>query len=74
MKVSKFFTRNLSRLLIYADGTAIFLKNTESYDLQIKDSKCELDVIGALKGIKVTICGMGCVKLHEDTIKILEIL
>ena len=34
-------------------------------------SKCEIAVIGVLKGVKVVVCGMQCVDLVLDTIKIL---
>ena len=71
----------------YADDTTFFLKNTESVinlleifkhfsqfsGLKPKKSKCEIAGIAVLKGVKVALCGMRCVNLHEDTIKILEI-
>ena len=71
----------------YADDTTLFLKNTESVinlleifkhfsqfsGLKPKKSKCEIAGIAVLKGVKVALCGMRCVNLHEDTIKILEI-
>ena len=34
-------------------------------------SKCEIAGIGILKGVKVAVCGMQCVDLVLDTIKIL---
>ena len=37
-------------------------------------SKCEIAGIGVLKRVKVALCGMRCVNLHEDTIKTLGIL
>ena len=71
----------------YADDTTFFLKNTESVlnlleifkhfsqfsSLKPNKSKSEIAGIGVLKGVKVTLFGMRCVNLHEDTIKILEI-
>ena len=71
----------------YADDTTFFLKNTESVKnlleifkhfsqfsgLKPNKSKCEIAGIGVLKGVKVALCGMRCVNLHEDTIKILGI-
>ena len=71
----------------YADDTTFFLKNTESAlnlleifkhfsqfsSLKPNKSKSEIAGIGVLKGVKVTLFGMRCVNLHEDTIKILGI-
>ena len=71
----------------YADDTTFFLKNTESVinlleifkhfshfsGLKPNKSKCEIAGIGVLKGVKVALCGMRCVNLHEDAIKILRI-
>ena len=72
----------------YADDTYFFLKNTESVinlleifnhflqfsSLKLSKSKCEIAVIGVLKGVKVALCDMRCVNLHEDTIKILGLI
>ena len=60
----------------YTDDTTFFLKNRESVInlLEIFEhfsKKCEIACIGILKGVKVALCGMRCVNLHEDTIKIL---
>ena len=41
--------------------------------LKPNKTKCEIAGIGILKGVKVTLCDMRCVNLHEDTIKILGI-
>ena len=71
----------------YADDTTFFLKNTESVinlleifkhfsqlsGLKPNKSKCEIAGIGVLKRVKVALCGMRCVNLYEDTIKILGI-
>ena len=71
----------------YTDDTTFFLKNTESVINQLEiikhfsqfsglkpnKSKCEIAGIDVLKGVKVTLCGMRCVNLHEDTIEILGI-
>ena len=71
----------------YADDTTFFLKNTESVrnlletfkhfsqfsSLKPNKSKCEIAGIGVLTGVKVALCGMRCVNLHENTIKILGI-
>ena len=35
--------------------------------------KCEIAGIGTLKGAKVALCGMECINLNENTIKILGI-
>ena len=72
---------------VHADDTTFFLKNAESIKnlleifrhfsqfsgLKPNKSKCEIAGIGALKGVKVALCGMKCVNLHEDTTKILGI-
>ena len=72
---------------VYADDTTFFLKNTESVinileiikhfsrfpDLKPNNSKCEIAAIGVLKGVKVALCGIRCVNLHEDTIETLGI-
>ena len=79
----KFFRRNLS----YTDDATFFLKTTKSVinlleifkqfskfsGLKPKKSKSEIAGIGVLKGVIVALCGMRCVNLHEDTIKILGI-
>ena len=70
----------------YPDGTTIFLKNMESIinllackhssqfsGLKPNKSQCEMVGIGVMKGVKMTLCGMSCVNLHEDTIKIFGI-
>ena len=71
----------------YTDDTTSFLQNIKSAinlleifkyfsqfsGLKPNKSKCEIAGIGVLKGVKVAICGMRCVNLHEETIKILEI-
>ena len=38
--------------------------------LKPNKSKFEIAGIGVLKGVKVTLYGVRCVNLHEDTIKI----
>ena len=69
------------------DDTIFFLKNTESVinlldifrhfsqfsSLKLNRSKCEIAGIGVLKGVEVTLCGMRCVNLLEDTFKIFGI-
>ena len=70
-----------------ADDTTFFVKITESVinvlkifkhfshfsGLKLNKSECEIAGVGVLKGVKVALCGMRCVNLHEDTIKILWI-
>ena len=51
----------------------IFKHFSQFSGLKPNKSKCEIAGIGALKGVKVTLCGMRCVNLYEDTIKILGI-
>ena len=41
--------------------------------LKPNKSKCEIAGTDVLKGVKVALCNMRCVNLHEDTIKILGI-
>ena len=36
-------------------------------------SKCEIDGIGALKGVHVGVCGLKSVDLTSDTVKILGV-
>ena len=69
----------------YADNTTFFLKDVNSIKemansfhifsrfsgLRPNLRKCEIASIGVLKGVKVTVCGMQCVDLVLDTIKIL---
>ena len=71
----------------YADDTTFFLKNKKSVilltevfhsfslysGLKPNKSKCEIAGIGTLKGVKVALCGMECINLNENTIKILGI-
>ena len=69
----------------YADDTTFFLKDTISIKkngrcflffsdfsgLKPNLSKCEITGIGVLKGVQVAVCGMRCVDLKTDTLKIL---
>ena len=71
----------------YADDSTFFLKNIKSVKELIKSferfypfsglksniDKCEFAGIGSLKGVKKAICGLKCVDLLNDTIKILGI-
>ena len=71
----------------YADDTTFFIKNINSateiiktFDyfslfsgLKINKTKCEIAGIGVLKGVKLALCGMKCVNLNNDAIKILGI-
>ena len=73
--------------MAYADDSTFFLKdknsikellNTINYfssftGLKPNLSKYEVDGIGALKGIKVTICGIKCTDLTKEAIKILGV-
>ena len=36
-------------------------------------SKCEIAGVGILKGVKMALCGMVCIDLTKDTVKILGI-
>ena len=71
----------------HADNSTFFLKdknsikellNTINYFssftcLKQNLSKCEVAGIGALKGIKVAICGIKCVDLTKEAVKILRV-
>ena len=43
------------------------------YTAYAGDSKCEIAGIGSLKGVEVAVCGIKCVNLKVNTIKILGI-
>ena len=71
----------------YADDTTFFLKDTKSvielmniFDtfskfsgLKPNKSKCEIAGIGVLKGVQVALCGMRCIDLVSNIVKILGI-
>ena len=71
----------------YVDDSTFFLKdknsikellNTINYFssfmvLKLNLSKCEVARIGALKGVKVAICGIKCIDLTKEAIKILRV-
>ena len=70
---------------VYVDDTIFFLKDVNSIKIMVNSfhifsrfsglrpnlSKCETAGMGVLKGVKVGVCGMQCVDLVLDTIKIL---
>ena len=68
----------------YADDSTFFLKyknllNTINYfssfmGLKRNLSKCEKTGIGALKAVKVAICGIKCIDLTKEAINILGVL
>ena len=71
----------------YADDTTFFLKDTKSVidlmnifeifskfsELKSNKSKCEIARRGALKGVQVALCGIGCIDLVSNIVKILGI-
>ena len=71
----------------YADDTTLFLKDTESVEkimnafytfsiysgLKLNKSKCEIAGIGVLKGMSIELCGMECIYLTKNSVKILGI-
>ena len=71
----------------YADETTFFLKDTKSvielmniFDtfskfsgLKPNKSKCEIAGTGALKGVQAALCGMRCIDLVFNIVKILRI-
>ena len=70
----------------YADDTTFFLQDTISikhmvdvfhlfsYCSRLKSNlkKSEIAGIGALKGVQVAVCGLRCIDLNNDTLKILR--
>ena len=73
--------------LCFHDDTTFFLQNKNSVKMLLEafhafsffsglkpnKSKCEIAEIGLLEGVNVALCGMECVNLEKDTIKILGI-
>ena len=71
----------------YANDTTFFLQNEKSATevlnnfnimsqfsgLKINKSKCEVAGIRVMKGVKVALCGVECVNLLTNAIKILAI-
>ena len=67
-----------------ADDTTFFLRNEKSETeviktfnkfslfpgLKIDNAKCKIAGIGVKKGVKIALCGMDCIDLTEDVIKI----
>ena len=49
----------------------ICYKYSKISGLKTNKSKCEIVGIGALKGVRVVLCGMQCINLNEQTVKIL---
>ena len=41
--------------------------------LKLHKTKCEIAGIGALNGVQVALCGMKCVNLNNETVKILGV-
>ena len=72
---------------VYADDTTFFLQNKNSVKvlmevfhsfsifsgLKPNKNKCEIAGVGVLKGVNVALCGMKCINLTQNTIKILGI-
>ena len=68
----------------YAEGTTFFLRDKRSIKklintfatfsklsgLKPNHEKCEIAGIGMLKSVKVAVCGMKCIDLCNDTIKV----
>ena len=71
----------------YADDTTFFLKDRNSIielmnelntfsnfsGLKPNKTKCEIAGIGVLNGVQVALCGMKCVNLNNETVKILGV-
>ena len=72
---------------VYADETTFFLKEEKSVIELIKafdifwtfsglkpnKCKCEIAGLGALKGVKLALCGMECIDLMFNSIKVLGV-
>ena len=71
----------------YADDTTFFLEDISSIKVVLKDlqcfssfsglrpnfTKCEIAGIGVLKSVNVALCGMKCLDLTKECIKILGV-
>ena len=71
----------------YADDTTFFLKDENSIvhlskklklfsdfsGLKPNTTECEVTGIGVLKGVQVAVCGMKCIDLRNEAIKILGV-
>ena len=70
----------------YADDTTFFHKdrnsiiklmnelNTSNFSgLKPNKTKCEIAGIGVLNGVQVSLCGMKCVNLNNEIVKILDV-
>ena len=72
----------------YADDTTFFLKDenstvhlSEKFKLfsdflgfKPNTDKCKITGIGVLKGVQVAVCGMKCIDLRNEAMKILDII
>ena len=72
---------------VYTDETTFFLKDRKSLielinelnifsnlaALKPNKRKCEIACIGILNGVQVAPCGMKCVNLNNETVKILGV-
>ena len=71
----------------YADDTTFFLEDISSIKVVLKDlnsfsgfsvlrpnfTKCEIAGIGVLKSVTVALCGMKCLDLTKECIKVLGV-
>ena len=67
---STFFNKDLASVKKLLDTFSHHLKN---FELKPNFSICEIARIGSLKGVEVSVCGIKCVNLKANTIKILRI-
>ena len=65
-----FFLKNLGLIKELANTISLFSLFS---GLKPNLSKCEVTAIGLLKGVKVAVCGIKCMDLTKDVIKILGI-
>ena len=67
---STFFLKDLASVKKLLDIFAYYLKYS---GLKPNFSKCEIAEIGSLKGVEVIVCGIKCVNVKVNTIKVLGI-
>ena len=50
-----------------------YLSELNFLGLKLNKTKCEIASIGVLNGVQVALCGMKCVNLNNETVKILGV-
>ena len=71
------YTDDITSFLSYENSVTEVIQIFEHFSifsgLKPNKSKCEIAGIGVLKGVQMALCGMECVNLKNNTIKILGI-